>query len=323
MPPTPSETKTPAGLQPLVVAQEIETSVKEFLQTSFKPSTPGFENLIADFTRDSRNLFRGPYISLNLPFRQERDAGEFFPEVPLGHRPFTHQRQAFERLQASALRSTLVATGTGSGKTECYFLPILDWCLRHAGEPGIKAIIIYPMNALAQDQASRMAQYVRRNPHLRERQIRVGLYVGPEPRDAKARMGPDHAITSRQAMHERPPDILLTNYRMLDSLLIRPDRKALWARNIPAALRFLVVDELHTFDGAQGTDLACLIRRLKDRLNVPQRHLCCIGTSATLGPQSDAEAILRYAGDLFDEEFENDALIRVGLVVRTLPTVSV
>lgn len=309
MPPTPSETKTPAGLQPLVVAQEIETSVKEFLQTSFKPSTPGFENLMADFTRDSRNLFRGPYISLNLPFRQERDAGEFFPEVPLGHRPFTHQRQAFERLQASALRSTLVATGTGSGKTECYFLPILDWCLRHAGEPGIKAIIIYPMNALAQDQASRMARYVRRNPHLRERQIRVGLYVGPEPRDAKARMGPEHAITSRQAMHERPPDILLTNYRMLDSLLIRPDRKALWARNAPAALRFLVVDELHTFDGAQGTDLACLIRRLKDRLNVPQRHLCCIGTSATLGPQSDEEAILRYAGDLFDEEFENDALI--------------
>ena len=309
MPPTPPATQARAGLQPLVVAREIETSVKEFLQTSFKPSTPGFENLIADFTRDSRNLFRGPYISLNLPFRQERDAGEFFPEVPLGHRPFTHQRQAFEHLQAGALRSTIVATGTGSGKTECYFLPILDWCLRHAGEPGIKAIIIYPMNALAQDQASRMAQYVRRNPHLRERQIRVGLYVGPEPQDAHTRMGPNHAITSRQAMHERPPDILLTNYRMLDSLLIRPDRKALWARNAPAALRFLVVDELHTFDGAQGTDLACLIRRLKDRLNVPQRHLCCIGTSATLGPQSDEEAILRYACDLFDEEFENDALI--------------
>ena len=115
-------------------------------------------------------------------------------------------------------------------------------------------------------------------------------------------------MSSGPAKHctSTPPDILLTNYRMLDSLLVRPERKGLWEQNTPETLRFLVVDELHTFDGAQGTDLACLVRRLKDRLSVPKGSLCCIGTSATLGDQNDTKPIIDYARELFDEEFEPD-----------------
>ena len=90
-------------------------------------------------------------------------------------------------------------------------------------------------------------------------------------------------ITDRDTLRKHPPDILLTNYKMLDYLMLRPKDRALWAHNGPTTLRYVVVDELHTFDGAQGTDLALLLRRLRQRLKVPEGHLICAGTSATLG----------------------------------------
>ena len=159
------------------------------------------------------------------------------------------------------------------------------------------------MNALAEDQARRIATRIWNSPDLRDR-VTAGMYADAEPQDASPSMLEDDVIRSRRAMHEHPPDILLTNYRMLDSLLVRPERKGLWEQNTPETLRFLVVDELHTFDGAQGTDLACLIRRLKDRLAVPKGSLCCIGTSATLGDRNDTKPVIDYARELFDEEFD-------------------
>jgi superfamily II helicase len=90
-------------------------------------------------------------------------------------------------------------------------------------------------------------------------------------------------ITDRETLRKDPPDILLTNYKMLDYLLIRPKDRLLWAKNTAETLRYVVVDELHTFDGAQGTDLALLLRRLRARLKTPAGHLICAGTSATLG----------------------------------------
>ena len=95
---------------------------------------------------------------------------------------------------------------------------------------------------------------------------------------------------------------------MLDYMLVRPRDKPLWSHNAPETLRFLVVDELHTFDGAQGTDLACLIRRLKARLQCPKKHLCCIGTSATLGGEG-AERVISYAGQVFGEQFDDNAVV--------------
>ena len=92
-----------------------------------------------------------------------------------------------------------------------------------------------------------------------------------------------------------PPDILITNYKMLDYLLVRPRDARLWRMNEPGTLRYLVVDELHTFDGAQGADLACLIRRIKERVKTPPNHLCCVGTSATLGEGSQTD-LASYAG---------------------------
>jgi DEAD/DEAH box helicase domain-containing protein len=167
------------------------------------------------------------------------------------------------------------------------------------------------MNALATDQASRLANEILTRPGLSD--ITAGLYVGDEPSELSTtvRALDDQrytVITDRDRMREEPPDILLTNYKMLDFLLIRARDSVLWRENAPDTLRFLVVDELHTFDGAQGTDLACLIRRLKARLRTPPGALACVGTSATLGTQGHAP-LLKFSKDVFGESFELDAIV--------------
>ena len=103
---------------------------------------------------DPEALRKGPYLSLKLPFVAS-EGPPAFPRVPLGFPAHAHQAQAFERLGGRRKRSTLVATGTGSGKTECFSVPILEHCRQEIGNPGVKAILIYPMNALATDQALR------------------------------------------------------------------------------------------------------------------------------------------------------------------------
>ena len=217
---------------PSVVASEVTGALRDFLTTGFGPSSPELATVVDDFLADPENLVKGPYLSVALPFRRAPEGGEPFPEVPLGLTPYRHQRTAFSRLAASAGRSTVIATGTGSGKTECFLFPILDYCREQAAAPGgrqegIKAILIYPMNALAMDQARRIAQTIHRTPSLRGR-VSAGLYVGESERTPHTTMGPDHVITDRGTLRERPPDILLTNYKMLDFLLIRPIDHRLW-----------------------------------------------------------------------------------------------
>ena len=280
---------------PSVVASEVAGALRDFLATGFGPSNPALAGVVDDFLAEPGNLAKGPYLSIALPFQPAPEGGEPFPEIPLGFTPYRHQRIAFSRLAASsgpgseaaagAGRSTVIATGTGSGKTECFLFPILDYCRAQSPAPGIKAVLIYPMNALASDQARRIARTIDRTPALRGK-VTAGLFVGRDNRPQRSphtTMGRDHVITDRDTLRDRPPDVLLTNYKMLDYLLVRPFDFRLWRHNGPDTLRYLVVDELHTFDGAQGTDLACLIRRLRVRLRVSPGKLICVGTSATLG----------------------------------------
>ena len=312
---------------PSIVGFEVQRALRDFLATEFQPSNAQLSDLIDQFLEDETNLLKGPYLSLSLPFKLSPENGEPFPETPLGFRPYQHQRDAFDRLSSG--RSTIVATGTGSGKTEAFLYPILDWCRKQSGKPGIKAILIYPMNALASDQAGRIARIVHRTPSLRGKVI-AGLYVGQDSHSVYGKvMTGSRIISNRETLLKRPPDILLTNYKMLDYLLSRPRDQRLWQKNEPGTLRWLVVDELHTFDGAQGTDVACLIRRLKSRLRVETNSLVCVGTSATLGtpsPDSPSQSqtdstpsspsagkdddLIDYAGQIFGTTFERESIIR-------------
>ncbi|HBO5084874.1 TPA: DEAD/DEAH box helicase [Pseudomonas aeruginosa] len=301
-------------MQPLIVSQQLTQGVADFLRTAFPSTTNGFDGLLERFLAQRSNVFKGPYLSLPLPFRKhEGDGTSAFPWLFAGFVPHAHQARAFARLGGVAAQSTLVATGTGSGKTECFLYPILEHCrqAQAEGRRGIKAIILYPMNALATDQAGRVAKEVVKTAALAG--VRAGLYVGDAPAELSQTVrrledGSFSVITDRDALRSNPPDILLTNYKMLDFLLIRAADTPLWVHQQPDTLRYLVVDELHTFDGAQGTDLACLIRRLKGRLQTPPGQLVCVGTSATLGDDGVGD-LLAFAGDVFGEALDEQAVI--------------
>src|SRR5690606_33582145 len=293
---------------PSVLSQQVQQGVEDFLRTTFPDSTPHFHGVVDRLIEEQGSIFKGPYVSVKLPFREGEIGPDFFDNVPLPFKPYLHQEQAFRRLSADPPRPTLIATGTGSGKTESFLVPILDHCYRHRQEPGIKALLIYPMNALANNQASRLAKMIWDNPHLKG-EVTAGLYVGQRDAHPRMQMTREAVITDKETMRLQQPDILMTNYKMLDYLLIRPDDFPLWQQNDPETLQFLVVDELHTFDGAQGTDLACLIRRLKERLRTPEGHLCSIGTSATLGGPDAKGDLLAYAESIFGEPFDEEAVI--------------
>ncbi len=248
-------------------------------------------------------------------FEQGTAGTDFFPDIKTTFPPYLHQQQAFERLRSDQqAHSTIIAIGTGSGKTECFLYPLLDHCQRNPG-PGIKTIIIYPMNALATDQAKRFAETIYGADALKDK-VRVGLFVGEGEQSPNKVMSEHHVITDKDTLRNNPPDILLTNYKMLDYLLMRPKDRPLWQHNGTETLRYLVVDELHTFDGAQGTDLVCLLRRLKARLDVPREQLVCIGTSATLGSGDEKAALAQYAIQVF----QSTHLMKTVLLVSTEKT---
>jgi len=288
-------------MTPSLLSSQIRTAIEGFLKTTFPMANKAFDGAMDRLLAEDGAVFKGPFISLGLPFRLG-SSSSYFPSVPLGFTPFLHQEKAFAKLQPSVGSSTLIATGTGSGKTECFLLPILSHCLASSA-PGIKAIIVYPMNALATDQAGRIASMICSNPALRGK-VTAGLYVGSAGESPSSSMTASSVITSRAKLRLSPPDILLTNYKMLDYMLIRPSDFGLWNG---AALRYLVVDELHTFDGAQGTDLACLVRRLRARVGCGD-SLCCVGTSATLGAES-LSSLCSYASRVFGTSFSSSSVI--------------
>lgn len=293
---------------PSVLANRVRVALSHYVETTFPITNPLFKQSIKDLVNTPGGLLHDPYVAVHLPFRVADEEAVSFEAVRQEYKPYVHQQRAFDRLLGDDGRSTIVATGTGSGKTESFLYPILEYCYAHRSEPGVKALLIYPMNALASDQARRIAQLIYDNPELRGN-VTAGMYVGGYEQHAPRTMTRERIITDRDTMLQSPPDILMTNYKMLDYLLVRPKDAALWQRNDPETLKFIVVDELHTFDGAQGTDLASLLRRLKARLSTPKNYLCCVGTSATIGTGDSSEKIRTYAEKVFGEPFKTDAVI--------------
>lgn len=300
---------------PSILAKQLQQGIRDYIETTFPMTNEPFAGSIASMFKQGDAVTHDPYIAVQLPFRTAKSRPDYFEGVTLPYTPYVHQEKSFQRLVCEGGKSTLIATGTGSGKTECFMYPVLEYCFQHRHERGIKALIIYPMNALATDQASRFAKEIAASPALTQAGITVGMYVGGSSKGAICMSAPDKeqnilgVITDHDTMINNPPDILLTNYKMLDYLLVRPKDAGLWQYNRPDTLRFIVVDEFHTFDGAQGTDLACLLRRLKSRLYTQQGYLCCVATSATMGGQGNRDAIRSYASQVFGEAFDEKAMI--------------
>ncbi|MFO7166403.1 MAG: DEAD/DEAH box helicase [Chloroflexota bacterium] len=185
--------------------------------------------------------------------------------TPRPLRLYYHQRQAIDL--AVQRKHFVVTTGTGSGKSMTYIVPIVDHILKHSPEAGkVRAIIVYPMNALINSQEKALTRFMGNLPPD-ERVVTFRRYTGQESESEK------------REIQENPPHILLTNYVMLELMLTRPDEHRFVDRSA-AALEFIVLDELHTYRGRQGADVALLMRRLRERCGNPD--LLCIGTSATM-----------------------------------------
>src|SRR6478609_1176507 len=148
---------------PSLVAGEVKLALVDYLATTFGLSDDDVREELSDFLGDpTTGIFRGPYLRVRAPFRAvESDWVSPLGWLPDWFAPYVHQATSFERLTTlagHAPQPTLVTTGTGSGKTECFMMPVLDHCARarDVGQRGIKAVILYPMNALASDQAGRL-----------------------------------------------------------------------------------------------------------------------------------------------------------------------
>ena len=218
-----------------------------------------------------------------------------------------HQRQAVEVAQKG--ESYVLTTGTGSGKSLAYIVPIVDHVLRQPKVPGVKAIIVYPMNALANSQLGELEKFLVNGYGVGREPVTFARYTGQERGE-----GRDRILAN-------PPDILLTNYVMLELVLTRPEERR---KLVKAAkgLQFLVLDELHTYRGRQGADVAMLVRRVREACSSPD--LQCIGTSATMasgGSTADQKrTVADVASRIFGADVRPDHVIGETLTRATSPS---
>ena len=219
---------------------------------------------------------------------------------------YKHQEQAIAL--ATAGESFVVTTGTGSGKSLCFFIPIVSHVLaarRTSARRRTHAIVVYPMNALANSQMEELDKFI--GQARGDRPITFARYTGQEDRG------------ERKQIADEAPDILLTNFMMLELLMTRQeelDRQVI--RNC-VDLRFLVLDELHTYRGRQGTDVALLVRRVRERLR--PRRLLCIGTSATMASEGSLADKNRVVADVASKLF-GTRISESNVVVETLERIT-
>ncbi|MFL6197817.1 MAG: DEAD/DEAH box helicase [Thermoanaerobaculia bacterium] len=321
------------SLNPIQFGRDVLDQYGRYLLTTFRLSDPRLAGQLrsglAYGPGTGDRLARGPYIYLNRPFVQGPSFRDLLAEKELGLHPalpglfpfkglYKHQERSLRAAMSG--RHVLLATGTGSGKTEGFLLPILDHCLKlrdAEAEPGVVAVLIYPMNALVNDQVERLRRM------LAGTGITFGRYTGETPdTDAATERLPERRgytqkeldqaeklhgdlplpweeCASRKEILERRPRLLLTNYAQLEYLLLRDKDLSLFQA---APLRFFVLDEVHTYTGALGSQVACLLRRLRSVARKELGEVVCIGSSATVTEREtrDADVQLRsFGGRLF------------------------
>src|SRR5215211_1626286 len=325
------------AMNPFEALEDIQNAYLSYVKTFQRFKNTYIQDWVERRVSEGTLLWKDPYVQLTRRFEEGESFEALTNDLGLRLHPETHKCFTIEagnrevppirlhKHQAEAARSllsknlnTIVATGTGSGKSFSFGIPIVSECLkmRDDGVSGIKAVIIYPMNALANSQYDEFAT------RLADSGLRVALYTGNTQyskeaaleslREVTGREEPlDSEVLSREEIKASPPDILMTNYPMLELILTRFEDRVLFSPEHAGVLRFLVLDEVHTYSGKRGADVACLIRRLKQHTGTIGK-LRCIGTSATVqsGEGEDArEVIAEFASTLFGEPFQREAVI--------------
>ncbi|HEY1375675.1 MAG TPA: DEAD/DEAH box helicase, partial [Gemmataceae bacterium] len=309
-------------INPVRIASEIEAQFRRYLETTFSFPEPhsDLRDQFAAGLREPGRLFRGPYLHGLAPYVRDVPvtdlikrgvlprAAASLPLLSPADRPlYRHQVRAIERLRAG--RNVIVSSGTGSGKTLAFLAPILAGILEDP-KPGIHALLLYPMNALVNDQLKNLRRILAAVP-----QVRFGRYINVQVTPQTEREGrrmhdtaPSNEVVSREVFRRQPPHLLITNYAMLEYLLLRVDDSPLFQ----GPWRFIVVDEAHTYAGTKGGEVALLVRRLVARVKgAADRPPQYVATSATLGIDTPARRaeVLDFARTLFNAPFDDDDLI--------------
>ena len=347
------------SMNPRETTDKIKRDYQDYIASILKVRDPEITALAHKNVRNTK-FVKGPFLETTLPFVDGKSLKELADKdlVSTEFRKMgksvhyedwklrVHQEAALRHIVEKE-RNMVVSTGTGSGKTECYLYPIFNEIMREkeAGtlDAGVRALLIFPMNALANDQQKKLRKLLKNYSD-----ITFGRYTG-ETEHARKKETTDQAekrlheeydsaheletdedlrksipneIMSREKMAEKPPHILLTNYAMLEYMLLRPDTAPFFDNASAKNWRFIVIDEAHSYKGANGTEIAFLLRRVKERIrhnmNKPFR---CIATSATLGstePKAKAD-MAAFAEHLFDEPFSAEDIITTERQKRVKP----
>jgi len=317
---------------PIEASDSIKRSFIDYISTTFSIADPYYQRLFRKALARDGVIGKGPFLDIggsyksgkslkeladngqaSKLFRSLENVPEKDKELKYERPLYWHQEEALSRARAGG--NLVVTTGTGSGKTECFLLPILQDLLEQK-ESGtltraVRAIIIYPMNALANDQMKRLRKTLATCP-----EITFGLY-NSNTRHMQTRAYADYRslygseplpneIISREAMQEEPPHILITNYSMLEYMMLRPKDDAVFSG---ANLRYIVLDEAHIYKGATGIETAILMRRLRARISRPN-SVQYILTSATLGDKEADSQIVEFAENLCGTHFNTENIIR-------------
>ncbi|MCS7291912.1 MAG: DEAD/DEAH box helicase [Gloeomargarita sp. SKYBB_i_bin120] len=349
-------------LDPVAVIRQLREDLIRYLLTAYPLRDDNLRQQFKEELEKPGNIWQVPYLEGTQPYRpsltlrQLTEQGVLHPDILQFFDPdrplYQHQVEAI-RAVVTNQENVIVATGTGSGKTECFLIPIIDTMLREGSrlqQAGVRVLILYPMNALVNDQIKRLRSLL---CHQCETSylIKFSFYTSrtcKKPKDADSQLRDelaaysdeellrlipcderDHAkqlisdghreevvkqavqtvrrvqVLSREEIQSSPPHILVTNYSMLEYMLIRPrEREAIFERS-RGYFHLLVLDEAHTYNGSVGTEVSMLLKRLKHTVGIDTAgQLRCIATSATLGDRSADTQIQQFAQDLFGEAFK-------------------
>ena len=314
---------------------------EDYLKTSFYFKDKALRESFQEALRQSGSLMKGPFSESARYFKKGISAqklaeecfpggsnNDLLPGLLIRDSLHTHQEKAIRGVYIEN-QNIVVATGTASGKTESFLYPILfelyrqhlDGTLR---EPGVRAMILYPMNALANDQRGRLGEICKGLEDANSSfKPTFGQYIGqtPENKNDRKRNSSKREeeqlpgeLVFRENMRENPPNILLTNYSMLEYLLIRPEDSPIFDGDRGKHWQFIVLDEAHQYRGAKGMEMGMLVRRLKQRLRDGGRKnsFRCIAASATITSgedERDRQTVANFASELFGESFSVPGII--------------